>query len=63
MRFASRSTARCDGLHRCRRLTAADVKAHFVCSSPATCDYDDARYGGSAAKSKKVREKIEGLWS
>jgi DNA helicase-2/ATP-dependent DNA helicase PcrA len=45
------------------RFITDDVKAHFTCSSPLTCDYDGAGYGGSAAKSKKVREKIEGLWS
>ena len=45
------------------RFITDDVKARFACSSPLTCDYDGARYGGSAAKSKKVRKKIEGLWS
>lgn len=45
------------------RFITDDVKARFACSSPLASDRDGARYGGSAAKSKKVREKIEGLWS
>ena len=40
-----------------------DRVMRWLSPSPLTCDYDDARYGGSAAKSKKLREKIEGLWS
>ena len=45
------------------RFITDNVKARFACSSSLTCNRDGASYGESAAKSKKVRAKIEKLWS
>jgi DNA helicase-2/ATP-dependent DNA helicase PcrA len=45
------------------RFITDDVKARFTCLSPSPGACGDVGYGGSAAKSKKVREKIEKLWS
>ena len=45
------------------RFITDDVRAQFACSSPLSSACDDARHDTSAARSRKVRKKIEGLWS
>jgi DNA helicase-2/ATP-dependent DNA helicase PcrA len=45
------------------RFITDDVKARFACLSPVPGDLGNIRYGESAARSRKIREKIVGLWS